>query len=103
MYPVFRGFVPVLATAVALLAHGDLGGQVLIKKDQPDSTLTPEQRKEVLDGVLKQLDDHYIFPDKAREMEKSMRARQEKKEYDSITSAKTFAETLTKQDRKSVV
>jgi hypothetical protein len=85
-----------LAAVVAWLAHGDGRGQVLIKKDQPDFTITPEQRVEVLDGLLKQLNEHYVFPDKAQEMEKAIRARQEKKEYDSITSAKTLAETLTK-------
>src|SRR5262249_7181822 len=98
MYALFRRLAPLaaLATVIALLAQGDSRGQVLVKKDQPDSTLTVEQRSEVLDGVLKKLNDHYIFPDKAREMEKSIRARQEKKEYDAITSARTFAETLTK-------
>src|SRR5262249_49454651 len=42
------------------------------------------------------LNDHYIFPDKAREMEKTVHARQEKKEYDNITHANTLATTLTK-------
>lgn len=70
--------------------------QDLSKKDRPDSTLSPEQRSEVLDGALKQLNDHYIFPDKARDMEKAIRARQEKKEYDGITSPQSLAETLTK-------
>jgi hypothetical protein len=98
MYAPFRRILPViiLATVTAWLAHGGVKGQVLIKKDQPDSTLTAEQRTEVLDGALKQLNAHYIFPDKAREMEKAIRGRQEKKEYDSITSAKSLAETLTK-------
>jgi hypothetical protein len=84
-----------LAVAVALLAPGGVRGQVLIRKDQPDFTITPGQRSEVIDSLLKQLNEHYVFPDKAREMEKGIRAHQEKKEYDGITSAKTFAETLT--------
>jgi hypothetical protein len=82
--------------ALLVIASLPAPSQVLIKKDQPDSTLTQEQRSEVLDGLLKQLNDHYIFPDKARELEKTIRARQDKKEYDSIASARTFAETLTK-------
>jgi retinol-binding protein 3 len=98
MHAPFRRVVPLaaLATVVALLAHGDGSGQVLIKKDQPDFPVTPEQRREVLDGLLKQLNDHYVFPDQARAMEKALRARQEKKEYDDITSAKALAEALTK-------
>lgn len=46
--------------------------------------------------MLKKLNENYIFPDKARQMEEAIRARQENKEYDSITSARTLAETLTK-------
>jgi hypothetical protein len=98
MFASFRRLAAVaaLAALLALLACGDGRGQVLIKKDQPDFTTTPEQRSEVLDGLLKQLNEHYVFPDKAQEMEKAIRAHQEKKEYDSITSAKTLSETLTR-------
>src|SRR5262249_48842649 len=41
--------------AIAFLAQAETRGQVLTKKDQADFTLTPEQRGEVLDGLLKQL------------------------------------------------
>lgn len=97
MYALFRRLTAqvVLATVAIWLAHGHGQGQVVITKDQPDSTLTAEQRAEVLDGVLKKLNDHYIFPDKAREMETAIRTRQEKKEYDGVTNARKFAETLT--------
>src|SRR5262245_40627190 len=73
-----------------------VAAQALVQKDQTNTTFTAEQRMEVLNGALKRLNDFYIFPDKAREMEKAIRARQEKKEYDGISSAQTFAETLTK-------
>jgi hypothetical protein len=98
MYALIRSLVAsaALVAVAGWLLPGEGRGQVLVKKDQPDSTLTADQRAEVLDGALKRLNDHYIFPDKAREMEKAIRARQEKKEYDGITSPKTFAETLTK-------
>jgi retinol-binding protein 3 len=97
MYALFRRLAPLAALTImiAVLAHGDSNGQ-FVKKDQPDFTLTPEQRSEVIDGLLRQLNDHYVFPDKAHEMEKAVRTHQEKKEYDGIISAKTFAETLTK-------
>jgi C-terminal processing protease CtpA/Prc len=82
----------------SLLAMPSLSAlaQDLIKKDQPVVTLNAEQRGEVLEGALKHLNDHYIFPDKAREMDKAVRARQDKKEYDGITSPRALAETLTK-------
>ena len=97
MHALFRRLVSLtaLAIVIALLADANSSGQ-FIKKDQPDFVVTPQQRSEVIDGLLKQLNDHYIFPDKAREMEKAIRSRQEKKEYDAITSAKTFTESLTK-------
>jgi hypothetical protein len=87
--------VPLAALVIAWLAHPNGLGQTLIKKDQADFAITPGVRSQVLDGLLKQLNEHYIFPDKAREMEKAVRTRQAKKEYDSITSARTLAETLT--------
>jgi hypothetical protein len=97
MYSLSRRLVPltVLAIVIALLAGASSSGQFL-KKDQPDFAVTPQQRSEVIDGLFKQLKDHYIFPDRAREMEEAIRSRQEKKEYDGITSAKMLTETLTK-------
>ena len=86
----------VLTSSLLAIASPSLSAQDPIKKDQPAGTLNAEQRAEVLEGALKHLNDYYIFPDKAREMEKAVRARQEKKEYDSITSPRTLAETLTK-------
>src|SRR5262249_946384 len=94
-----RRHIALFAILAALLLTLGLPApaQVLVKKDQPDSTLTAEQRAEVLNGVLKKLNDHYIFPDKAHEMEKPIRpARQKKKENKSITRASPLAETLTK-------
>jgi hypothetical protein len=91
-----RFFQRIALLAALLLTVSLPAPAQVIKKDQPDSTLTAKQRTEVLDGVLKKLNDHYVFPDKALEMEKAVRARQEKKEYDSISSANILAETLTK-------
>jgi hypothetical protein len=84
-----------LLAAAGWLSPGRCPAQVLIRKDQPDLTLTAEQRGEVIDGVLKKLAESYVFPEKAKEMEKAVRARREKKEYDGITSAKLLTETLT--------
>jgi hypothetical protein len=99
-----RRSVAALFTCLAAAAtHSPTQGtaQVVGKKDQPDVTITAEQRAEVIDRVLKKLAESYVFPAKAEAMEKAIRARQEKKEYDSITSATTFAETLTKHLREA--
>jgi hypothetical protein len=85
-----------LAVLLAGFVAGHAPSQAIRPKDQPDSPVTPELRDQVLDGVLKQLNEHYVFADKAREMEKAIRARRETKEYDRITSANALAETLTR-------
>ena len=47
-------------------------------------------------AALKRLNESYVFPEVAKKMEQAIRDRVAKKEYDQITSAKAFAETLTK-------
>ena len=84
------------ALAAFVLLNTPGSAQVLIQRDQPDLSITPQERKAVIDGLLKRLNENYIFPDKARAMEQAIRARQEKKEYDGITSAKQFADTLSR-------
>ena len=62
---------------------------------QPDLTITAETRKQVIDNALKRLNDSYIFAEVAQAMEKAVRDRAAKGEYDQITSAQAFAEKLT--------
>lgn len=69
--------------------------------EQPDLTIDAATRAKVIDGVLKRLNDSYVFPDVAKKMEQSVLERVEKKEYDGLTSAKEFAGKLT-QDLQSV-
>lgn len=63
--------------------------------EQPDMTLDAAARKEVIESLIKRLNDAYIFPDVAGKMEQAVRARIAKGEYEQITSAKKFAEKLT--------
>ncbi|HEX8474672.1 MAG TPA: S41 family peptidase [Pyrinomonadaceae bacterium] len=63
--------------------------------DQPDRTIDATARKQIIDGLLKRLNDSYVFPDVAKKMETAVRERAEKKEYDNVTSAKEFARMLT--------
>jgi hypothetical protein len=60
-----------------------------------DVTLDAAARAEVIDGALKALSEGYIFPAVAKQMEQAIRARQQRKEYDSITNARLLARTLT--------
>jgi hypothetical protein len=60
----------------------------------PDMTVDGAMRAEVIDGALKALNDNYVFPEVAKKMEQAIRERQQRHEYDSITSARKFAQTL---------
>src|SRR3712207_4647169 len=63
--------------------------------EQPDMTIDAATRKEVIDTLLKRLNESYVFPETAAKMEQAVRARLANKEYDGITSAKAFAMKLT--------
>src|SRR5215471_5338747 len=85
----------VLSVPASALLTPDRCAAQGFNKDQPDLTITAEQRAEVIDGALKKLTESYVFPDKAKEMEKAIRARLDKKEFDGITSARELTEMLT--------
>jgi retinol-binding protein 3 len=68
---------------------------VFAQQEQPDLTIDAATRTKVIDGILKRINDSYVFPEVAKKMEQSIRERVDKKEYDEITSAKQFAMKLT--------
>jgi retinol-binding protein 3 len=68
--------------------------------EQPDMAVDDAARKEVIESLVKRLNDAYVFPDVAAKMEQAVRARVAKGEYDQITSAKKFAEKLTADIRE---
>jgi hypothetical protein len=52
-------------------------------------------RASVIDGAIKNLNEFYVFPDIAKKMEDSVRAKQKQGDYDAITDGKVFATRLT--------
>ena len=82
---------------LALLCLLALSGAIVgfAQPEQPDLTIDTATRTQVIDGILKRLNDSYVFPEVAKKMEQSIRERVGKKEYDQITSAKAFATKLT--------
>ena len=62
----------------------------------PDRTVDASTRKGIIDSILQRLNDSYVFPEVAKKIETSIRERVAKNEYDQITSARSFAETLTR-------
>src|SRR5688572_22172550 len=86
--------VTILAGLVLLVLQLTAGA-VAQQPEQPDLTIDAATRTQVIDGILKRLNDSYVFPEMAKNMEESLRERVAKKEYDQITSAKQFATKLT--------
>jgi C-terminal processing protease CtpA/Prc len=68
---------------------------------QPDMAIDAATKTQVIDSILKELNDRYVFPEVAKQIETNVRERIAKKEYDSITSAEEFAKKLT-EDLQSV-
>jgi C-terminal processing protease CtpA/Prc len=94
-------FKPTVGSAIARLAvlcmlAFSVSRIASAQPEQPDLTVDAATRTQVIDAVLKRLNDSYVFPEVAKKMETSIRERVDKKEYDQITSAKQFAATLTK-------
>ncbi len=62
---------------------------------QQDLTIDAKTRTAVLESAMRALNENYIFLETAQQMEQALRGRMQRKEYDAITSARTFANTLT--------
>ena len=93
-----------LVVAVIIpVGAGTLNGPRLRPQNAPqpaDVTLDAAARDAVIDGALKALNDSYVFPETAKKMEAAIRARQQRKEYDAITSGREFAKVLTEHLRE---
>lgn len=66
----------------------------------PDLTIDAKLRLEVIDAVVRNMKDYYVFPEVADEVGRAIRRRQQNKEYDRVTSAAEFARLLTSQLRE---
>lgn len=64
-------------------------------RPEKDSAISAEERRTVIEESLKKLNDYYVYPETAREMEKAVRARLERGEYAAITSGVQLSEKLT--------
>jgi hypothetical protein len=63
--------------------------------DPPDTALDGATRAAVIDALLEKLRSTYVFPEMAEKMERAIRERQARKEYDAVTSGREFAAALT--------
>jgi hypothetical protein len=79
------------ACATALLAAGLLAGAARAAPPPLDAS----SRAQVIDSLIKQLDDNYVFPEVASNIDKALRAKQQGGGYDSLSEPKAFAGALT--------
>src|SRR5215208_7891669 len=84
-----------ILAGLVLLALQLTAVAVAQQPEQPDLTIDAAARTQVINGVLKRLNDSYVFPETAKKMEQSILERVRKQEYDQITSAKELATKLT--------
>jgi C-terminal processing protease CtpA/Prc len=79
----------------ASLAPAAAPAQEARRDDGPDPAVSPELRAQVINGVLKKIQEAYVFPDVAKKMEAAVRDRVARKEYDGVTTARQLARALT--------
>ena len=88
-----------LAGAVVLCGAGlalfGIAGHAQSGPPQKDMAVDNAIRREVIESAIANLDRGYVFPDKAAVLGKSLRAQLQHGDFDSITSAETFADTIT--------
>lgn len=87
--------LPALSFVVALASFNPAQQPRPPQPEQPDMAIDAATRAEVLEGTLKNLREAYVYPEVAEKMEKVVRERMAKKEYEAITSAKELARMLT--------
>ncbi|MFY0542145.1 hypothetical protein [Nannocystis pusilla] len=61
----------------------------------PDGPITAAERDEAVEALARELTAKYVFPDKANEVARAIRARRKRGEYDKITTGHALATTLT--------
>lgn len=87
----------VLAFALSLSASSHARAQE--RAAESDMTLDAALRSQLIEAVVKNMRDFYVFPEAGDAAGRAIRERQQKGEYDRITSAREFAKVLTEQLR----
>ena len=92
-------FMTALALAFFILCPESASAQTPNGGDQPDLAIDEATKTQVINELLKRLNDSYVFPETAKKMEAAIRDRVSKKEYDQITGSRAFAAKLTEDLR----
>lgn len=65
------------------------------QRPQPKVVVDSAMRGEAVDTLVAKLNDHYVFPDKAKQIEAVLRQRQHEGKYDRMTDGEQLAKQLT--------
>jgi len=80
---------------VSALACSPTFAQLPDTADQADMQMTDASRKQLIDILIKEVNNSYVFPDIARKIDAALRAQQKRGVYNSINSAQRLSEVLT--------
>jgi hypothetical protein len=64
-------------------------------RPRPKVVVDRAMRLEAIDTLVAKLNDHYVFPDKAKQIEAVLRQRQQEGKYDGMTDGEQLAQQLT--------
>ena len=64
--------------------------------DQADMPMTAASRQQLLDSLIKEVNNSYVFPDLAKKVDLFLREQQQRGAYRTITSAQQLSEALTR-------
>src|SRR5262245_3649319 len=85
-----------LAVVVILVGMAPAQAPKSAPFEPADRTLDAAARAKVVEAVIQNMRDHYVFPEQADKVQQSLRQHVENKDYDAVTSAKEFAVVLTR-------
>lgn len=85
--------MPVTVLGIVLLLSASSRAQAQV--EQTDLPINAATRTQVIEAVLRRLNESYVLPEIAARMEQSIRTRMQKGEYDKVTSSSVLAQTLT--------
>jgi hypothetical protein len=81
--------------APCLLLLTALGAHAVTPEPPPKVAVDSAMRVQAIDALVAKLNDHYVFPDKARQAGTALRQRQRDGKYDGITDGEQLAKQLT--------
>lgn len=82
------------AAIVAAIACSPAFAQSAGVSNQRDMQMNAASRQQLIDAVIKEVNNSYVFPDMAKKVETSLRHQQKRGFYDAIASAQQLSEVL---------